>query len=156
MGYRYPDDGPGGDATIEAWGADLAELIASAWRGALEVMIEDAGELRPIREVPLTIRAENPEELLFAFLDELLFRKDAEGLLLTLDRPEIRAPSSETDRGQPGREEGTAYEARATARGEPIDPARHRLGTDIKAVSFHQFAVKRTAEGWRARIVLDT
>ncbi len=37
----------------------------------------------------------------------------------------------------------------------PYDPERHAEGLDLKAVTWHQAAFERTAQGWRARVVFD-
>ena len=143
MPYRQTDDGPSSDATIEAWGTDLAELLTSAWRAALEVMIDDADKLPAATEIEVNISAADPEALLFDLLDELIFNKDARGLLLLLQRPQIQA-------------EKDGYHLRAIARGEQIDRLHVGLGIDVKAVTFHQFTVQQSSEGWFARVVLDT
>jgi SHS2 domain-containing protein len=41
------------------------------------------------------------------------------------------------------------------AYGEPFDRSRHRARVAIKAVTYHQFAVTRTPEGFEARVFLD-
>jgi SHS2 domain-containing protein len=41
------------------------------------------------------------------------------------------------------------------AHGEKYDKARHRAGTYIKAVTYHQLSVQRTPEGWKATVYLD-
>lgn len=84
MPYRQTDEGPSGDATIEARGRDLAELLTSAWRATLEVMIDSADVLPASTEIEVNISAADPEALLFELLDELIFNKDARGLLLLL------------------------------------------------------------------------
>jgi SHS2 domain-containing protein len=43
----------------------------------------------------------------------------------------------------------------ASFAGEPFDPRRHRLITEIKAVTYHQLKVERAGATWRARIVFD-
>ena len=43
----------------------------------------------------------------------------------------------------------------AEARGEPLDPLRHRLQADVKAVTLHRLRVEQTARGWEASVVLD-
>jgi SHS2 domain-containing protein len=43
----------------------------------------------------------------------------------------------------------------ATFAGEAFDLNRHRLLTEIKAVTYHQLTVERAGEKWRARIVFD-
>ena len=39
--------------------------------------------------------------------------------------------------------------------GEPIDPARHRLAREVKAVTYHQAWVREADGLWRAQVVFD-
>ena len=39
--------------------------------------------------------------------------------------------------------------------GEVIDPSKHELNVDVKAVTFHRFKVSQTDEGWEAIVILD-
>ncbi|RMG49120.1 MAG: archease [Acidobacteria bacterium] len=39
--------------------------------------------------------------------------------------------------------------------GEALDPERHRYKTEIKAVTYHDLALRRTARGFQARVVFD-
>lgn len=43
----------------------------------------------------------------------------------------------------------------AEVTGESYDPARHELGVEIKAVTYHQLTVARQGGGWLARVILD-
>ena len=43
----------------------------------------------------------------------------------------------------------------AVVRGEALDPAGHRLGHEVKAVTYHALEVVETKEGWEAYVVLD-
>jgi SHS2 domain-containing protein len=40
-------------------------------------------------------------------------------------------------------------------RGEPFDPARHRILKEIKAVTYHQASVEKTGDVWVARVIFD-
>jgi SHS2 domain-containing protein len=42
-----------------------------------------------------------------------------------------------------------------TASGEPLDPRRHALRAEVKAVTYHALAVRRTPAGYTARVILD-
>jgi SHS2 domain-containing protein len=44
---------------------------------------------------------------------------------------------------------------RATARGEKIDPARHVIQTEIKAVTYHGLYVREVENGWEAQVIFD-
>jgi len=39
--------------------------------------------------------------------------------------------------------------------GEAIEPQKHRLIVDVKAVTMHLFRVTKTTQGWEAVVVLD-
>ena len=47
------------------------------------------------------------------------------------------------------------YLLEASARGEKIDPPRHRLRVDVKAMILYQFHRERTESGWSAHVILD-
>lgn len=107
------------------------------------LMVEDSQALGSAEYRRISLENEDPEMLLFDLLGDLLYYKDAEGLLLVLDECTLEA-------------HGDRFIFSARAGGEYIDPNRHRLGVDIKAVTLHQFELRKTEEGWKARVVLDT
>ena len=43
----------------------------------------------------------------------------------------------------------------AVVRGERLDPARHQIFTEIKAVTFHEMQLERGQKGWEAQIIFD-
>ena len=43
----------------------------------------------------------------------------------------------------------------ATARGEPLDPGRHLLKHEVKAITYHELKVSETSEGWLAEVIVD-
>jgi SHS2 domain-containing protein len=94
------------------------------------------------REVAVRVEGSDPERLLHRFLEEVVYRKDAERLLLGAFALRVG--------GQPG-----AWVAEGSAQGEPLDPARHEQVVDVKAVTWHRFRVHAVPEGWRAFVVLD-
>jgi SHS2 domain-containing protein len=50
---------------------------------------------------------------------------------------------------------GAGCSLQATLQGEEIDASRHRLDTDVKAVTMLRFSLAQIPEGWRATVVLD-
>jgi SHS2 domain-containing protein len=40
-------------------------------------------------------------------------------------------------------------------KGESLDLERHRFHTEIKAITYHQFAVVNENGTWKARVVFD-
>ena len=41
------------------------------------------------------------------------------------------------------------------AYGEPYDPARHVLAHEVKAITYHELKVEKTADGWLAEVIVD-
>jgi SHS2 domain-containing protein len=42
-----------------------------------------------------------------------------------------------------------------TAWGEPLDPARHDLSHEVKAITYHGLKVEQTPDGWLAEVIVD-
>jgi len=142
MSYRYLEDIAIADAAFEAWGQTPEEMIVSAWDATLHVMV---GNLDAIADRELrSFRAADTEMdmLLYKVLQELVFYKDAERLLLR-----IRTFHLEQFEG--------VWSAEVEAAGETIDPVRHHLIVDVKAVTLHRLRVRQVAGVWSATVVVD-
>ena len=141
MPYRYLDDIATADVAFEATGTTVEEMIVAAADAAMNVMVHDLEDIRPQVEIPLDIRNSEIDLLLFDLLQELVFYKDARELLLRVTEPVLT--------------QGEEFCLKCVCRGEKIDPARHKLIVDVKAVTLHLFTVEKTAEGWKAHVILD-
>jgi len=143
MPFQYRGDIAHADIAFDAWGKSLEELFRGAAEATLQVMVEDLASIRPAATAAISLAQDDAEMLLFDFLNELIFYKDASRLLLL---PAQLAIAERADGG---------YELQSTLQGEVIEAGRHRLNTDVKAVTMLRFSVTRSAEGWRATVVLD-
>ena len=140
MPYEFLDDGVTSDVTFHAWGRSLEELFCAAADATLNVMVRSVESVRPLETRSASVEADALDLLLMRFLDELVYRKDVEELLL-------RATEVDVD---PARNR-----VRAVLAGERIDPTRHELVADVKAVTLHDLRVERSATGWDAHVTLD-
>lgn len=142
MPYQYLDDVATADIAFEAYGQSKEELFIAASDALMNVMVEDLGTIteRLWREV--SVEAETLEMLLFQFLQEFIYYKDAEQLLLRAARMRFK-------------EQEDMWMVIARAYGEMLDPGKHPLNVDVKAVTMHQFAVTENQGQWKARVVLD-
>ncbi len=136
MGYRIFDHTA--DLGVEITGASQEEVYAGA-AGALFDLLTDLSSVRESEERTLTVEGEGPDDLLVNFLRELLYCWNGEGFLMKRCMVREAAPRRLT----------------AVLRGETYDPARHRIRMEIKAATYHQASVRRTAEGWMGRVVFD-
>ena len=142
MPYRYIDEIATADVAFEATGASLEELFTSAAEAAINVMVEEPERVERKKKVDVRLSNEEADMLLFDFLGALIYYKDAKKLLLRVDGIRIT-------------EGADGYSLEAALSGEELDPKRHPLGADIKAVTLHMFSLTRTEDGWRATAVLD-
>ena len=128
------------DCALEVEGKDLDDLFETAALALADVMVDPATV--PYRaQRTVTLEAPRVDLLLYDWLSELIFLKDRDGVVFREARVQIHG--------------GGPYRADAEVRGGIIDPARTALRADAKAVTLHQFALERHADGWRARVVID-
>jgi len=142
MPYRYLEEIGTADIAFEATGRDLPELFSDAADATTNVMIDNIEAIQPRQTRRIELSNDNLDMLLFDLLQELIFLKDAERLLLRIREVHIDH-----------RDE--IYLLKATAEGETLDVERHHQRADVKAVTLHDFAVERTDGGWKARVLLD-
>ena len=140
--YRYLEGIATADVAFEAWGATKEEAFLAAADATLNTMVEEIRAVSPREHRVLSVTAASLDLLLFELLQELVYHKDAERLLLRV-------------RGLRIEETGSGYRLHADATGETIDPERHPLLADVKAVTLHRLSVEETPSGWRAVVVLD-
>jgi len=142
MPFHYLEDIGTADIAFEATGRDLPELFTTAADATMNVMIDnlDAIESRETQQIELS--NDNIEMLLFDFLQELIYFKDAKRLLL-------RARDTQID------QKGEAYFLKAKVVGERLDDTRHQQRADVKAVTLHGFSVEEQDSGWKAKVLLD-
>ena len=142
MPYRYLEEIGTADIAFEATGRDLSELFRDAADATTNVMIDNIDAIQPREAHQIELSNDKLDMLLFDLLQELIFLKDAERLLLRIREVQIDK-----------RDE--IYFVKATAEGEPIDAERYHQRADVKAVTLHNFSVERMEEGWKARVLLD-
>jgi len=132
------------DVGLEVRGESLADLLETAARGVFSIMLDDGPrEVAVEADVALTpdaLPGEELRELLVVWLQELLYRFEMEHLVpLEFDFAEA-GPARVRARVGFGR----------------FDPKRHRAGTEVKAVTYHELAVRAEPGGaWSARFILD-
>ena len=142
MPYHYLEEIGTADIAFEAAGQDLPELFKDAADATMNVMIDNLDAVEPRETRHIELSNDEIDMLLFDFLQELIYLKDAERLLL-------RVRSVRID------EKDKKYFLKAEVAGEQLDEARHQQRADVKAVTLHEFSVEKKDGGWRARVLLD-
>ena len=142
MPFQYLEDIGTADIAFEATGRDLSELFKSSADATMNVMIENLDSIESHETRRIELKNDAIDMLLFDLLQELIYFKDAERLLLRVREMHVK-------------EEEGIHSLTGTTAGEPLDPARHQQRADVKAVTLHNFRVEKTKGGWKASVILD-
>ncbi|MGA2939780.1 MAG: archease [Syntrophobacteraceae bacterium] len=142
MPFVFLDEIATADVAFEAWGETIEEMFISSAEATMNVMVADLEKIERREKREIEIGSDAIDMLLFNLLQEIIFFKDAEQLLLRIEDANIVY-------------ENGLYFVRATGWGEQISPERHQLIVDVKAVTLHRFKVEHTPRGWETLIILD-
>ena len=142
MPYKFLEEIGTADIAFEATGEDLAQLFTAAADATMNVMIDNLAAIEPRETRHIELSNDEIDMLLFDFLQELIYFKDAERLLLRARNIRIE-------------ERDKRYFLTAKAMGERLDATRHHQRADVKAVTLHRFSVEREDGGWKATVLLD-
>ncbi len=115
------------DVGVKAFGNDLSEAFAHAARGMFDI-ITDSSQIEGKGEYQIDLSADDLEQLLVDWLDELLFLQGAKNLVFG----EFKVNIDEHD-----------CTLSAIVSGENFDKNKHQVGTEIKAVTYHMLEVKQ-------------
>jgi len=126
------------DVGIAAWGDSFGELYEALAEGLAEFICARP-TVTASQERELTVQAEDAEALAVDFLSAVLN-------LIQVDRFMV-ARVRVTEAGE--------HHIEATLLGEPYNPARHEIHTEVKAVTYHLLRVAKEADRWTGRVVLD-
>ena len=134
------------DVKFRARGRSLEEAFENAALAMLGAMIDPA-TVRIEETWPVEMESESLENLLYEWLSEILYLFEVELAVFS----EFEVALEEGD----GR-----WRLSGRVGGERVDPARHFFETEVKAVTLHQFEIKKEAgeggdEVWTAQVVLD-
>ncbi len=142
MPFKFLEDAATADIAFEAWGRDLEETFTAAADATMNVMVEELDLIAAREERKFALENNELDLLLLNFLQELIYYKDAEQLMLRIVHVEVKG-------------EAPPFSVKATARGETLAPERHHPRVDVKAVTLHKFRLERTDRGWKTFIILD-
>jgi SHS2 domain-containing protein len=142
MPYHYLEEIGTADIAFEATGRDLPELFIAAADATMNVMIDNLDAIEPRETRHIELVNDKLDMLLFDFLQEFVYFKDADRLLLR-----VREVSIHENEGK--------FSLKAKTAGEPLHAARHHQRADVKAVTLHNFSVEKQDDEWKARVLLD-
>ena len=125
------------DVGIRAYGATLDEAFVHAAKGLFDVMT-DSSVVAPCERVEVSLAAApSLEQLLVDWLSELVFLQGARNLVFGKFDVKI-----------------TGTSLRAVVWGEEFDLKKHRMGTEVKGVTYHMLEVHASPPVW-VQVLLD-
>jgi SHS2 domain-containing protein len=116
----------------------LAELFARAAWGMFSV-ITDPATVQPRQEFSCALEADDLAMLLVRWLSELNFHH--------ITRHEVYSRFAVSLVGE--------TRLQAVVGGEAIEPGRHLVHTEIKAVTYHELRVEKHGDLWLAQVLFD-
>jgi len=129
------------DVAFDVTASSLEGLFKDAAIALAATQIKNFKSINPKVKKKIRIKADNIEQLLFKFLEELVFLKDKDMLIFNkFTKMKIDKKNNSL----------SCY-----AYGEKLDTRRHHTLVDVKAVTMHLFEVKKQGKNWKARVVLD-
>jgi len=126
------------DMGFVARGKTLEEAFEEAARALFSFMI-DLEKVEPKKKVRVVVEGEDPETLLFNWLNELLFQAEHNQMLFSRFKVSSISPKK----------------LEATLWGEKLNPKRHYISNEVKACTYHLLKVKKEKEGFRVQAVCD-
>ena len=124
------------DTGLVAYGHSLAEAFANAAYGLFSIITE-LNRVRGVKSRPVAVTAGDVEELLFNWMNELIYVFEVEHLLFK------RFDISEL----------TEHTLKATGWGETYDASRHQLKLGVKSATYHMLEVNE--EKNRVQVIFD-
>ncbi|MBE0555829.1 MAG: archease, partial [Proteobacteria bacterium] len=118
MPYTYLEEIAIADVAFRAKGKTEEEVFAAAADATVNVMVEDLAAIRDQMRMPVELENDSLDLLLFDFLNEFVYLKDAKGLLMRVGAIRV------------GRQ-GSRFTLQGELYGEKLDPLRHPLAGDV-------------------------
>lgn len=135
---RYEQFPHTADIGVRVYGRTLKELFINAAFSMFDI-IADLEGLKGSLTQSIKLEADNPEELLVAWLDELLYNFYTKSVIFfEFDIEEL------SDK---------VLKAKVT--GRAVGENRNRLKTEIKAATYSGLKIKKTGVGYEVEIIFD-
>ncbi len=125
------------DVGVRGFGRTVEEAFENTAKAMMSVMF-DLKTIEPKREIEIECSAGSIDELLVAFLNEVLSMIDIEGLVLR----EFRVSINEN-------------KLTCVAKGEEFKPEKHHPKTEVKAATYSQLKVFKNDGYWVAQCIVD-
>lgn len=142
MRFEFVENITRADIAFRAYGDTIEDLFLSSASAVITSMIDDIKGISRVITKEIIIENTQIDLLLFDFLEEFIFFKDSEAIILLPEKIDINKT-------------GETYRLNALLSGEEINRGKHVFNTDVKSITMHEFNVVKKQEKWEATVVLD-
>ena len=114
------------DVGVKAYGKNLSEAFEHAAKAMFDI-ITDNSEIETVGQYTILLDAHDLEQLLVDWLSELLYLNSAKNLVFGFFKVNLDEKNKSLS---------------ATVFGEKYNISKHKIGAEIKAVTYHMLEVK--------------
>ena len=139
--FHFLDDIATADLAFDAFGDSLQELFQGATCAVIEALADPTTVGSTWRQA-IERTDENPAELLFDWLSDLVYWKDAAGVVFSTARVTLIHRSD-------------GWKLNGLLHGETVNGSTQALRADVKGVTKHLYRLRQEEERWTVRVVLD-
>ena len=141
--YKFLEDVALADIAYESYGKNLNELFENSALAIFELSAE-VKTIEPKKKLTIKLENKKLDNLLYDFLSEILFLKDSKYMVFR----NVKVKINENKKNK-------KYNLISAIEGDKINSKKQKLENDIKAITMHMFELKKTKNGYQARIVVD-
>jgi SHS2 domain-containing protein len=127
------------DIFIQANGKTLAEVFENAAIGMFDILFPTT-KVGSIGEFQVKLESSDLEQLLVEFLSELLYIYETQKVLFSSFKIDL---------------DDKNFKLTAQAFGEKLDPAKHEIVDEIKAVTYHMLEFGQEADHYFVKVLFD-
>ncbi len=135
------------DVLVKAWGKTLPEALSEIAHGMFEIMT-DTSRIDPIIALEIDVCGFDLENLVYKWLEELLYYHDSENLVFKY----FQIVSIE-EKSFGNNEKGICL--KAIVKGETFNRDKHESRTVVKAVTYHSMSITRENDRWIITVLFD-
>lgn len=123
------------EVKFKAYGKTLDNAFENAAL-ALSQVIAKENKIRNTAKKEIKVRGENKENLLYSFLEEILYLFDAEHFIVA--KAEVKINENNL---------------KATLYGD--DSSNYKSLGEVKAITYSEMQIKKVSSGWEVQVVVD-
>ena len=140
MPYKFVEGLTRADVAFEVKGRNINRFFEDSAMALFDIMANPKKVSKKIKKT-FKIEKNNIEDLMYGFLEEIIFLKDKDAMVFNSCKISIN--------------ETKKLKLKATLFGDRIDHEKQELRVDPKAVTMHKFLVKKEKGNYIARVIID-